>query len=311
MNRRHFWGSAELLLPLHPLLFLLGRRISVLYYPREPVLRPSCSRTRMRRYELGYDRNPVKLNWLNSAPALSAFAMSILLSLCLLAFAATKGQAASDQSSDRPSAALMLEVHPLLTSDGSEPGGTSLYADKYPKTIRVEHAAAFASRIAAYGAAYRVWIAPKGWTGSASVGADGSTSVNLRPIGDPAPSGPRLLYEDSGGCAGCALDAGAPYFPNARRRREELFGYETQTPVPRGLKTRRVSPKIVTYLYPSGHHLLARGVACFDPSQPFFEKAEFVLPRTDANLQSFLLDTFVGDKSRYSQHCESASQSSR
>lgn len=32
MNRRHFWGSAELLLPLHPLLFLVGRRISVLHY---------------------------------------------------------------------------------------------------------------------------------------------------------------------------------------------------------------------------------------------------------------------------------------
>lgn len=50
-------------------------------------------------------------------------------------------------------------------------GGDGRYADRYPKTIRVEAAAAISNRISAYGAAYRVCIAPKGWTGTAVLDA--------------------------------------------------------------------------------------------------------------------------------------------
>jgi hypothetical protein len=255
---------------------------------------------------LWYDRSPVRRSWLKSAPAFSIVLLGLPLSLWLLTLFGTERLSADRQTVDASHATVLLEVQILITSDGGEPGGTALYADRYPKTIRVEHATAWSNRIAAYGAAYRVWIAPKDWTGSAAVGADGSTSVSLYPIGGSAASGPGLHYEDSGGCAGCAIDAGAPYFPTAMQQWKKLFYYGTLSPLPRGLTLTRVSPNVVTYSYPSGHDVLARGVACFDPSEPFFQKAEFALPRSDAKLLGFLLGTFIGDKSKYSQHCASA-----
>ncbi len=203
-------------------------------------------------------------------------------------------QAADSQSSARTSSVVVLKVRVLVTSDGGEfAGGTGLYTERYPKTISVEYATAFSNRISAYGAAYRVWVAPKGWTGSASVGADGSTDVDLHSVKGSAIPGQQFHYENSGGCAGCAVDAAAQYFPSAMRQWKELFNYDTLSPLPPHLKIIRVSQNIVTYSYPSGHGLLARGVARYDSSEPFLEKAEFVLPRTDAKLQNFLLHRFI------------------
>lgn len=190
------------------------------------------------------------------------------------------------------SSPVILTVHVLPTSDGLS--GSGLFAEKYPKIVEVKNAAAFADRIAAYGAAYRVWIAPKGWTGSAAIGADGSTLVSLYPASGSAKSGPRFRYLDEGGCAGCALHDAAPYFPSAMQAWKNFFGYETPEVLPRGTKLVRLSPTLVMYVLPGGDRLLGHGAAYFiPPNEDFFAQAEFFLPHADQKLLTFLVKTVV------------------
>lgn len=199
-----------------------------------------------------------------------------------------------DALSGEESSTVTLAVNVLTTSD--EVNGTGLHLDKYQKTIRVEGAAGFADRIAAYGAAYRLWVAPKGWTGSAAVAFDGRTVVNLYPPNGSAKSGPRFLYEDSGGCAGCALAGAAPYFPSARLELKRMFESDT-VPLPRGTELVPVSSSLVMYLLPDGNKLLGRGAAYFTPpNEDFFARYEFFLPGTDAKLLKFLVDTAVSQQ---------------
>lgn len=223
---------------------------------------------------------------------------STLLPLTILLTIVAIGRAAIAQSHRSPtseSEAVTLNVQILPTSDGIN--GTGLFAEKYPKVIDVKDAAAFADRIAAYGAAYRVWIAPKGWTGSAVVGGDGSTLVTLGPVGGSSKSGPRLRYVDSGGCAGCALSDAAPYFPSAMKKWKELFGYETPEVLPRGIKLIRISPTLAMYALPEANDLLGGGAVYFiPPDEDFFARAEFFLPDTDGKLLKFLVDTVVSQE---------------
>lgn len=201
----------------------------------------------------------------------------------------------SHRSPTRESDAITLTVQILPTSHGIN--GTGLFAEKYPKVIEVKDAAPFADRIAAYGAAYHVWIAPKGWTGSAVVGADASTLVTLYPANGSAKSGPRLRYVDSGGCAGCALGEASPYFPSAKQAWKESFEGETPDARPRGIKLIRVSPTLAMYALPEANDLLCRGAVYFmPPNEDFFARVEFFLPDTDAKLLKFLVDTAVSQQ---------------
>lgn len=202
----------------------------------------------------------------------------------------------SHRSPTRESDAVTLTVQILPTSDGIN--RTGLFAEKYPKVIEVKDAAAFADRIAAYGAAYHVWIAPKGWTGSAAIGADASTLVTLYPVSGSAKSGPRFRYENAGGCAGCALQEAAPYFQNAMQDWKRSFG-DVGPPhaLPRDTKLIPVSSTLVMYSLPDGNGLLGRGAAYFvPPSEYIFERAEFRLPDTDAKLLKFLVNTAVSQQ---------------
>jgi len=190
-------------------------------------------------------------------------------------------QAAGGRSSARTPSSVVLKVHVLLTSDGADPAGDGRYADRYPKTIRVEASAAISNRISAYGAAYRVWVAPKGWTGTAAVGGDSSTDVDLHPPNGSASRGPRFHYENSGGCAGCALDGAAPYFPAAMQRWTELFGYDKPAPLSSDLKIVRVSQELVMYSSSNARDLLMRGVATsILPSHHLKKPNSFCLVRT-------------------------------
>lgn len=202
-------------------------------------------------------------------------------------------EAGSQGTARRASPPITLTVRVLPTSDGL--AGRGMYSDRYPKGVSIPSAAAFADQIAAYGAAYRVWIVPRGWTGSAAVGADGSTAVDLHPPHGSAKSGPRFHYEDTGGCAGCAVYGAAPYFPCALKEYKEFPLPGPVSAVPHGLKVAPLSPSLVTYTGSEGGGLLVRGVIHFacGTDQPFFQQGEFVLPRLDAKLLHFLLHTFV------------------
>lgn len=197
--------------------------------------------------------------------------------------------------SGKESQTVTLTVNVLPTSD--EVNGTGLHADRYPKTVRVESTAGFADRIAAYGAAYRVWIAPKGWIGSSTVAFDGRTAVNLYPPDGSAKSGPRFLYEDSGGCAGCALTGAAPYFPKAMEDLKKSFGTDTVETLPHDTKLVSVSPSLVMYSLPGRDGLLGSGAAYFlPPNEYFFARAEFFLPDIDAKLLKVLVDAAVSQQ---------------
>jgi len=192
--------------------------------------------------------------------------------------------------------AVTLSVHALPTSDGAS-GETGAFADRYPKTVEVKDSAPFTGRIAAYGAAYRVWIAPEGWTGSAVVGGDGSTVVKLHPMSGSAGSGPRFYYQDTGGCAGCALSEAAPYFRNAKQEWKEMFGYETPEKLPRGITLARLSSTLVTYSLPQREGLLGRGAAYFiPPHEYFFARGDFFLQRADKKLLEFLVRALITEQ---------------
>lgn len=225
--------------------------------------------------------------------AIFAACIFVRLSVASAEPSAARQQTTEIQNSATASPPLTLKVQVLVTLDGSEPGGTGLHTDRYPKTVSLEHAAPFSNRISAYGAAYRVWIAPKGWTGSATIGADGSTDVDLHSLAGSAAAGQRFHYENSGGCAGCAVVSAAPYFSSAIRQWKEFFSYQTLSPLPHHLLITRLSPEFLTYSYPAGHDLVARGAIHFDSSDQFSEKAEFVLPRSDAKLSDFLLQRLI------------------
>jgi uncharacterized protein DUF4850 len=228
----------------------------------------------------------VKAKLRKQPPALLILLAGIWISII---FASLSSRASSEKRS-----AVTLTVYALPTSDGAS-GKTGAFADRYPKTIEIKDSALFTGRIAAYGAAYRVWIAPKGWTGSADVGGDGSTVVKLHPVRGSSASGPRFYYQDTGGCAGCALSDAAPYFPSAMQKWEEMFGYETPEKLPRGIRLVRLSSTLVSYSLPKREGLLGRGAAYFIPPNEYFfaARGDFVLPRTGEKLLDFLVRTLI------------------
>lgn len=204
----------------------------------------------------------------------------------------TRGHETSKHAkTQRKSTAITLTVHVLPTSDGIN--GEGMYADKYPKRMSIRNAEAFADQIAAFGAAYHVWIGPKGWTGSAVVGVDGGTSVGLYPVGGSALSGPHIEFAETPACMACMLDGAAPYFPRAKQEYNETFDAPLP-PAPPGLRVYPLSPTLVTYLLPDVGSLMVRGVVYFgEGPNRFLEDAKFVLPHADAKLLHFLMQTFV------------------
>lgn len=213
---------------------------------------------------------------------------------------AARGHEANEQAQNqRPPATITLAVRVLPTLDGIS--GKGMYSNKYPKSVKVRDAGAFANQIEAFGGAYHVWVGPRGWTGSSAAGADGNTVVELYPVGGSDRSGPRIEFYVVPACVGCMLLEAAPYFPNARQEYKQEFGKPRYglpalpplPPAPPGLRVRPLSPTLVTYSLPDAHGLMVRGVACFDGPYEFLAEARFVLPHSDAKLLRFLMQTFI------------------
>ena len=119
--------------------------------------------------------------------------------------------------------AAKLSVHVIPTSYASGVGSQG----KYPQTISLKIPATLKDSVSAYGAAGRIWLAPRGWDGMAAQGADGSTGVKLRPALVHSRVGPYVIYSDDGGCAGCAITDAARYFPDAKAKSRE-FGFDSE-----------------------------------------------------------------------------------
>ena len=175
----------------------------------------------------------------------------------------------------------------------------------YPKDVQVEAPARLASALAAYGVGGYVLVAPKGWTGSGTVGADGSSQAALHATAAATTRG-SLAFEQTSACWGCAWDAAAPYFAWVRRhwRASQLGGEPPHAR--RGLAESPVRADLVLYTAAGAARGLAvDGVAYaavvgdrrwHGAPGPGFEQEEVALPAGGHALATVILQSFV---SRY------------
>ena len=184
--------------------------------------------------------------------------------------------------------AVKLQVRVVPTSYGA--GGSD---HKYPQAISLKIPKLLKNAISAYGAADRVWLAPKGWDGTAAQGADGSTDVEIRPHLDRPQAGSHVVYKDAGGCAGCAILGAARYFPDAKEQAQTLFP-EMATKTPAGLKIQRISPHLVAFSFVDTAGAAVRGMAFYSGNSDYhFAQMTVVLPRSDAVVMRFLLQYYA------------------
>lgn len=167
-------------------------------------------------------------------------------------------------------------------------------APSYPANVTVDVPPTI--RVAAYGAAQHVWLAPPSWTGRGSVGVNGNVSVQLYPLGSRTPA-PRITYTVIPACRVCMLSSAAPYFPDALKQFNEQYNADGKNPVavPPGLTITRLTPNLVTYALPNENDLLVRGAAFYDAKNDgFYEEVRVTLPVTNERVADFLL-TYFGD----------------
>lgn len=181
-----------------------------------------------------------------------------------------------------------LRVRVIPTSYGAGPGEHG----KYPKRISLKIPAKLKNQISAYGAAHQTLLAPKGWTGTAAQGADGSTDVRLYPHSGYSQDGSYVIYRDDGGCAGCAALDAAPYFPDAKSSAQEFGSYKEK--IPAGLEIHRLSPHLVTFGLPGAPGITVRGVVFYSGNSDYdYARVQLALPRPEAALMRFLLRHYV------------------
>ncbi len=184
----------------------------------------------------------------------------------------------------------------LPTIDGVSESDSPVTDFDYPKNVALPEADSFKGQISVFGAAYEVWVGPKGWTGMGDKGADGNTVAHLHPVNGNDSIGPHITYYEIPACQGCIIWSAAPYFPNARKNYKEAFDQELSSEFdpPAGIKITRLSSTLVTWSLPDTNGLLKRGVAYYiDEGDPFYTDAVFVLPADQARLADFLTINFI------------------
>lgn len=174
--------------------------------------------------------------------------------------------------------------------------GGSATAFSYPTHITVTVPVAWAPQIQAVGAVGFVAIVPKGWTGQAAEGADGSRSVTLYPQGGLAHHGPRLTIETAGACEGCAWAEAYPYFSWVQQHYQSSWGFvDNAAPIPGYV----AGPNLRFYTAPTtpnGYHVTGIAYAPFI-TQPksfiLFRRAQVVLPPGEHSLASVMLNELL------------------
>ena len=191
-----------------------------------------------------------------------------------------------------------LTVHVLPTTLGTSGPGPS-----YPPRVSARVPKAWKGKLAAYGVAGVVLLAPAGWReGRALIAADGSRAATLR-AGRAATVPGRLDYENSGGGSANTWKDAAPYFPWVRAQwaRSHLAG---PPPARRpGLVERFVGDHLVWYTVrasAAGQHRRVDGVT--RTSLPgtasgtrtySFDRLEVTLPSSDHALAVAILDHYL------------------
>ena len=192
---------------------------------------------------------------------------------------------------------ITLPVTVLHTDYGAGPANQTY---PYESSINVSVPQEFSTQLGAYGVADMVIIGPKGWTGSGSVGADGTSGTKLYPIGGSSNSA-NISISTGGACVGCVYDKAAPYFPEARQL-DAGMGISSNlvsTPPP-GIISNFINPQLVEYSLPNTTDgMEVNGVANFVkgtqemPNQPYSINFQITLPLQQHNLTQELLNIFI------------------
>jgi hypothetical protein len=176
-----------------------------------------------------------------------------------------------------------LPVVALKTESGQ--GVPDTYV--YPRTASFPMSDSYGSQLGAYGAAGTLWLGLRGWTGTASEGVDGNTTVALYPeaMGEAGVEG--ISYATYPACLSCILNGAAPFFPEAARALKEQYG---DTPYRLSeLAITRVSDSVVTYSYRNDRGTMAYGAASYiDASDPYFQRFEIVVKPERADVAAHL-----------------------
>lgn len=222
----------------------------------------------------------------------------VILSCTLFSCGLRQSSSSAPHTESKTSAAgeVTLPVTVLVTNDAIE--GPSSKASVYPKTVDLDWYDTTATRIAAYGAAHSLWLAPRGYTGSGNAGADGSISVILYPQGGSGENPPYVRYQAIPACVGCILSQAAIYFDNARADLLHTFDSTMLNMIrtPKGMVIQRISRTLTIYTYQKSNTQI-RGVAYYSPmsdtSSGRFEQAEFALGADQKAMTDVLIRQYI------------------
>jgi Domain of unknown function (DUF4850) len=146
-------------------------------------------------------------------------------------------------------------------------------------------------------------VGPKGWTCTASYGADGSGGITVHPLGGGPSPRSAIVGSETSACVGCALDQACRLFPSAARALRSDLG--EACPIRRAAAERvvRIAAGIVAFEDPpgvkgtgalSGGQYPAYGVMTYHPPAPDGSWQETcTLPSSDKSLCTAVLNSFV------------------
>lgn len=189
-----------------------------------------------------------------------------------------------------------LPVHPVAAQ-------TTLPASwTYPPHVTVRVPAAWRFSIGAYGALGWIIIAPAGWLGTATMGADGNGTVILTPTGQANPHANVTLTQDPA-CVTCAAADAAPYFPWIRAHWRTWNPASSPPPALQGTEA-PLGPGLVAYRVATPASLATNGIAFSGlvPGAPAtaptsrwgaFVRLQVTLPPADLPLETAILNDFL------------------
>lgn len=197
-----------------------------------------------------------------------------------------------------------LNVVGVETTYGVVPPPTS----NPPKSsIEVSLPSGYSDRLAAYDGGGIIVVAPLGWTGTGSVGANGNRSIDLQPVSTASEG--RISVYIASESTGSAVWGAAPFFPWVRSHWQELGGpFPAPTP-PLGINTTFVTNSLIKYTLPTTSGGLEINGVAFSNAQDHlkfgvgfeiigvgFEEMEVALPTAQHDLAMVILDTFVSQQ---------------
>jgi hypothetical protein len=158
----------------------------------------------------------------------------------------------------------------------------------------------WSDQLCVYLAAGMELLAPKGWTGRGSIGADGGRNAQLHLPNPTSPEGPSLAVTDCSATFYCGATDSAPLFGSVRARWKTYdLGMPMPTPLP-GLSVHKnaaaMGPDSMFYSLPNTRSgLIVNGVAyagILDCKRTMFLQMQTALAPHDSGLAQIMLEFY-------------------